>query len=332
MSTTWMVRAGEGGYLIDDFKSHSVVAIGWAELGDLSTISSKDELRQRIDRTYPEAVDRSRAVSANTVWKFLKEFKAGDIVMSYNPTTRMYLVGEISGPCRYDAALLEDYTNIRPVKWTGSVSRDDLSINARNSLGAIQTLFTVPSDVWEEIQGLLKGEKPARLEKDADAELQTIKLDIGDRAREFIKDLVQGLTPEEMQDFVAGLLRGMGYRTSVSAKGPDRGKDIVASPDGLGLEQPRIRVEVKHRPRQRMGAPEIRSFIGALRSSDKGLYVSTGGFSNEAQYEAERSNVPVTLADLDTLVDLLEQHYERLDAETRTLVPLTRVYWPADIK
>lgn len=30
-------------------------------------------------------------------------------------------------------------------------------------------------------------------------------------------------------------------------KGPDRGRDILASPDGLGLEEPRIIVEVKHR-------------------------------------------------------------------------------------
>jgi len=100
-----------------------------------------------------------------------------------------------------------------------------------------------------------------------------------------------------------------------------------ASPDGLGLEQPRIRVEVKHR-KGAMGAPEIRSFIGALRQGDKGLYISTGGFSKEASYEAERATVPVTLVDLDALVALLTEHYERLDAEARALVPLKRIYWP----
>lgn len=50
-----------------------------------------------------------------------------------------------------------------------------------------------------------------------------------------------------MQDLVAGLLRAMGYKTRVSPSGPDRGKDIVASPDGFGFESPRIVVEVKHR-------------------------------------------------------------------------------------
>jgi restriction system protein len=40
-----------------------------------------------------------------------------------------------------------------------------------------------------------------------------------------------------MQELVAGVLRGMGYKTIVSAKGPDRGRDILASPDGLGLSE-----------------------------------------------------------------------------------------------
>ncbi|MGE3166917.1 MAG: restriction endonuclease [Planctomycetota bacterium] len=50
---------------------------------------------------------------------------------------------------------------------------------------------------------------------------------------------------------------------------------MVASRDGLGLEAPRIRVEVKHRPREKIGAPAVRSFIGSLRSSNRGIYVST---------------------------------------------------------
>lgn len=34
---------------------------------------------------------------------------------------------------------------------------------------------------------------------------------------------------------VAGILRAMGYKTRISPPGSDRGKDVEASPDGLGL-------------------------------------------------------------------------------------------------
>lgn len=78
-----------------------------------------------------------------------------------------------------------------------------------------------------------------------------------------------------MQELVAGILRAMGYRNMILSPGPDRGKDIIASPDGLGLENPKIKVEVKHRTAQ-MGSQELRSFLAILREGDKGLYVSTG--------------------------------------------------------
>ena len=59
------------------------------------------------------------------------------------------------------------------------------------------------------------------------------------------------------------------------------------------------------------------------------LYVSTGGFTKEARYEADRANVPVRLLDLDGLVKLYVGSYDKADEETRALLPLTRIWWPA---
>ena len=132
---------------------------------------------------------------------------------------------------------------------------------------------------------------------------------------------------DEMQELVAGMLRAMGYKTKVSPAGPDRGKDIVASPDGFGFESPRIVVEVKHR-NAAMGADSIRSFLGGRHKDDKGLYVSTGGFTKDAQYEADRASIPISLMDLDGLVDGVLEHYEKMDAGVRAMIPLAKVYWP----
>jgi restriction system protein len=102
----------------------------------------------------------------------------------------------------------------------------------------------------------------------------------------------------------------------------------VASPDGFGFESPRIVVEVKHRTSS-MGSQEIRSFLGGRHKDDKGLYVSTGGFTKDARYEAERASIPLTLMDLDDLVMALLEHYETMDIDTQRLIPLRKVYWPA---
>ena len=147
-------------------------------------------------------------------------------------------------------------------------------------------------------------------------------------AFERIKDKINSLDWDEMQNLVAGVLRSMGYKTQVSPAGADRGKDIIASPDGFGFENPRIVVEVKHRKAQ-MGSQELRSFIGGRHKDDRGLYVSTGGFTKEARYEADRSTIPLTLWSLDDLVRALISNYDQVDIETKLLVPLKQTSLPA---
>lgn len=84
---------------------------------------------------------------------------------------------------------------------------------------------------------------------------------------------------------------------------------------------------MKHRTAA-MGSQEIRSFLGGRHDNDKGLYVSTGGFTKDARYEAERARIPVTLLDLDDLVKSLLEHYERMDIAMQRLIPLRKLYWP----
>lgn len=77
-----------------------------------------------------------------------------------------------------------------------------------------------------------------------------------------------------------------------------------------------------------MGSQEIRSFLGGRHEDDKGLYVSTGGFTKDARYEAERASIPLSLMDIDELVEAIIENYETLDNETKQLLPLRRLYWP----
>lgn len=149
-----------------------------------------------------------------------------------------------------------------------------------------------------------------------------------EQAAQRVQDMILQLDPWQIQDLVAALLRALGYRTLVSPTGADRGKDIIASKDGFGFERPRIVVEVKHR-REKMGAPDIRAFVGGRHSDDRGLYVSTGGFSQEALHEAERSNTVTHLMDLDALSRAILDNYDAFDDAGRNLLPLRRLYWPA---
>ncbi len=329
----WMIRAGEGGFRFEDFKAQSFVSIGWHEVGDLSKRSTREDFLTAVKSTYPQMRKGQIPSAAGQLFRYVREIEIDDTVITYSSEERVYLVGSVTSAYEFKPAL-GDHPNVRSIHWMGEINRDSLSVVARNSLGSTLTLFRIPEDVAAEILSLVptsaQGTTPP-LKSDDISETEQVEDLFRDqqlKSFEFIKDRVNSLAWDEMQELVAGLLRAMGYKTRISPSGSDRGKDIIASPDGLGFEDPRIVVEVKHRSAA-MGSQEIRSFLGGRHDNDKGLYVSTGGFSKDARYEAERGRIPVTLMDLDDLVKSLLEHYENMDIEMQRLIPLRKLYWPA---
>jgi restriction system protein len=324
---TWMVRAERDGILYSEFREQGYVGIGWSELGDLNAYASRAKITEAFQRAWPESRHQKVVNAIGCIDRFQNQMKIGDTVLTYDPPRRVYSVGTVTGDYLY-AQEKEETPHTRAVGWNSKeLSRDALSLATRNSLGSSLTQFQLSLDGETDVARAMSG-VPLDEQTNVTEESDDLLDDIASRSAEFIKDRIVRLEWDEMQELVAGILRAMGYKTRVSPPGADRGKDIVASPDGFGFEDPRIVVEVKHRPRSSMGAPEIRGFLGGRHPGDKGLYVSTGGFSKDALYEAERANIPVALMDLNALVAALLDHYESLDAQTRQLVPLTRVYWP----
>jgi restriction system protein len=336
MERMWMVRA-EGGTLYDLFRQRSSAAIGWTELAENAKPGMTRQQLIEIYRTVDPLAKPGTAISgASQVWRFIHEIKEGDWVVTYSPPNRTYMIGKVQGASEYKPEWKDDGMALaRAIAWKpDDIDRDTLSQPAKNSLGSTLTVFMVPQAAAQEVlaaaAGKLAQDKVPYQVADqvVDEEIVDPLKNVESLAFERIKDLISALEWDEMQELVAGILRAMGYKTQVSPAGPDRGKDIIASPDGFGFEDPRIVVEVKHR-KVKIGAPDIRSFVGGRHKNDRGLYVSTGGFSLDAHYEADRASIPLTLWTLDNLVRALVEHYDATDTETKRRVPLRRMYWPA---
>ncbi|WP_034917125.1 restriction endonuclease [Erwinia sp. 9145] len=330
----WMIR-GDGGKLYDDFRDRQIVGIGWSQLAPLVKPGlSRAQLLALYQEVDPLSKLGTARSGASQVWRFVNEIQKNDWVITYSPANRTYLLGKVISEFQYHPEWVEEGMGIaRQVKWNGEeIDRDRLSAATKNTLGSTLTVFQLPEYALEE---LLLDKKPSidvvtqnPTTMDEDEAISDPLRDIETQAREGIKDRVNALDPKEMEHLVAGVLRSMGYKTQVSPVGPDRGKDIIASPDGFGFENPRIVVEVKHRKGQ-MGSQQIRSFIGGRHKDDRGLYVSTGGFTKDSRYEADRSTIPLTLWTLDDLVRTLIENYEQVDIETKLLVPLKKTFLPA---
>lgn len=276
----------------------------------------------------PEENANRLANFAGQLYRFAHEAESNDWVVSYDQGNRQYLVGRMNGGYRYAPSEFSEYPHVRGVTWSGKIPRSILSVDARNSLGATQTVFEI-TDYIPEFQDALAGRQPT-------APTTSVPLppgedyyrEVQERAEGIISDNLDRLDGYSFQDLVGGLLRAMGYRTQESPRGPDGGIDIRAGTDGLLLTDPIIRVQVKHR-KGRVGAPEIQQLVGSIGGGGRGLFVSTGGFTKDARREADRASKPITLLDGEDFVNLLTEHYEELDVELRDLVPLKRVWLPA---
>ena len=249
MARMWMVR-GEGGSLYDAFRERGVAAVGWSQLARHAKPGvDRQQLIALYQTAEPQAKQGTVVSGASQVWRFVNEIQDGDWIVTYSPANRLYSIGKVTGPAEHHPEWVEQGMPLaRKVQWQAQeLPRDSLGSSAKNSLGSTLTLFEVPPNAAAEIQAVLKG-APAPVAED-EAEEATVDplAGIEERARERIKDLIINLGWKDMQELVAGILRAMGYKTQVSPDGADRGKDIVASPDGFGFEHPRIVVEVKHR-------------------------------------------------------------------------------------
>ena len=333
----WFVRAGRNGIYAEHFIQSEVVAIGWGEVGGITPEMSDDEIRRRFEGHWPDEKHQTRITWAGQVKRFLREVAVGDRVTMYDPETRLYHTGNILAPAVLQSRMIDSQERpefVRNVSWTGSRSRDELSRTTRNTLGSSLTLFLVSKSASNELLGGASGSDLSGTSVESmtselgESEAEDLLEELISRSEQLVEDKIAALDWQEIQELVAGILRSMGQRTRVSKPGPDRGVDIFASPDGLGLVEPRIFVEVKHRS-GRVGSQAVRAFLGGRQKGDRCLYVSTGGFTTDARYEAERSSIPITLISMPELRELLIDYYETLDSVSRSLVPLRKFFLPA---
>jgi len=103
MSNAWMVRAGEGGEVIDAF-SRGFVAIGWQNVGDLSGAKTPDAVRELYLRAFPGEKRGRSSGNIAILFKVRNVIHPGDNVISYDPQNREYLVGTITSEYIFDAS------------------------------------------------------------------------------------------------------------------------------------------------------------------------------------------------------------------------------------
>lgn len=326
--SAWMVRAGNTNELVDVFIENGIVAVGWSELGDLSECPTRKEIKQRYTEVYEKRKDGRINTDAGQLHTVINRIQDGDLVLTYDKDAREYYVGTVTGPYQYNPeATLESYPHTRPIDWEETtLSRDDFTSSVQNTLGSALTVFSL-ENCRSEIEDRRSG-TPVTTDEEIDDSPPFIE-EVESRSEELISDIVADIDPFDLEELVAAVLRAMGYTAQTTQQGPDYGVDVIAHPDALGFEDPHVKVQVKHTTTS-VGNEDIGRFLGTISEDQKGLYVSTGGYTRPALREARSRSQHVTLLDRDDFIDLLLEYYPDLEQEYKAMVPLKQVYIPTE--
>ena len=200
-----------------------------------------------------------------------------------------------------------------------------------------EELYKLISKGYREWEAANKKEKKQLQDLDEDEDLESnfiqqqksIIDQVEEDASTGIRDFVNQKNPYEFQDMVGALLEAMGYHvSSIAERGPDGGIDIIAYTDPLGTRQPRIIVQVKHKPESAISSDEIQKLAGTLkRNGDVGIFVTSGRFSKPSVKESVHSREHIELIDFDRFIALWQEYYNKMTDEQKGLLPLHPIYF-----
>lgn len=142
---------------------NGTIAIGWKDLGDVSQMKSKEELRQKYMEVYGDEKNLTR--DCNSIWSFYNEISLGDVIIARRGTKKIIGIGTVTRTPFYDeekgkgrVANLTDhfYSNFINVKW------EEKEIKFDKIVFSFYTIYEISE---EKYQSLTKGTPPEEREE-----------------------------------------------------------------------------------------------------------------------------------------------------------------------
>lgn len=315
-----------GIHTTDDFLflNDNVIALGWKDFGDCGCLEpTREAFKAHYAKSYPEGKKGAVATSAGMLYRFTLEVKVGDYIVFPSKTDRKINIGVVESDFYYEESA-PIYVQRRRVKWLKHLPRTAFSQGALYELGSVLSFFTLKNYGEEYIRALDENFQPATAMAEPDSTVAATAEDIIDATEDFIlKELSRQLKGYALEEFVAELLRAMGYRCTVSPQGGDGGIDITAYKDEL---PPRILVQVKSQD-SAIKESTIQSLKGAMREGDYGLFVTLSDYTPNARKYLQSTPIIRGINGTE-LVDLVLKYYDQLSDKYRKLIPLKKVYIP----
>lgn len=333
----YLVRGGRNGEDEDLSLTQNLAMIGFREVPSMDGVKDYDAVFKLVSEALAGRKPRALGNFAGQLWAFTILMDVGDIVVMPRKLTSQIAIGRVTGPYQYCEVNAEN-RHTRAVDWVRpEVPRSTFAQDLLYSFGAFMTVCNVSrNDAVGRVQAVLEGKPdpglnvslpPRKKPHPGDDPPETLP-DLAQLAHDQIVAQIQTcFVGHDLTRLVDAVLQADGWVTTVSPPGPDGGVDILAGRGTLGLDGPRLCVQVKSQDSP-ADVTVYRTLQGTMQTYkvEQGLLVCWGGFNRAVRQESKQGHFIVRLWDSSNLVDVIYRNYERLPAEIQAELPLKRVW------
>jgi restriction system protein len=331
--TVWLVRAGSHGDQESIALDQGIACVGWDEIGDLAPHQTVDEIAVVLRVAKPQDPEASIMNQSRQLHAFAHRIKKGDLIVLPLKSRSQIAFGRAEGPYKYRPELGSGAMHTRSVRWLRTdVPRTSVGQDLLYSLGAFLTVCQIQRNNAEaRLEAVAAGIKDPGSEKPVDPDPQPdveSHPDIEQLAQDqLLKHVMEKFKGHRMARLVEAVLQSEGYTTKLSPPGPDGGVDILAGRGALGLEGPRLCVQVKS-SESPADVTTLRTLQGSMSTfkSEQGLLVAWGGLNGPAEKESRHSYFAVRVWDSAALLDAVFRNYDTLASDVKAELPLKRIW------
>jgi len=334
----YLVRGGRFGEDEDYAFENGLAIIGFRGFPSLANLGDYPAVSNLVTVAQPELKPRA-AGNSGQLWAFSVAMKEGDIVVLPRKLTSQIALGRVKGPYQY-LKIGEEFRHVRPVEWIRlDIPRTTFEQDLLYSFGAFMTVCTITRNNAEVRVGAVLDGKPDPgpviggqgiggqrgiaddSETVSDSDLPQLAQD------QIIAHIQTRFAGHALASLVDAVLCAEGWETRVSPPGPDGGMDILAGRGSLGLDEPRLCVQVKSQ-----GHPAdvivYRTLQGSMQTfgANQGLLMCWGGFTRSVLSESRQAHFSIRLWDSRNLLEAIYRSYERLPAEIQAELLLKQVW------
>ncbi len=310
---------------------------------DLTEIHDREILRKLVGDVY----GGSKNVVANLtgqLWTLRTRIQVGDFMVLPIRSTSQIAIGEVIGGYKY-LKNQEDPSrrHVIQVKWLKTdISKALLKQDLVYQLGSALTIFEVGNnDAAYRLEKVLNGvPDPGARAEGASAsansspnladDIESPVVDLEEIAADGVaKRLQEDFKGHDLSLLVEAILTSEGFVCRNSPPGADGGVDILAGTGTLGMDAPRLVVQVKSQT-SAVSDTVLQQLNGAIHrfQADQALLVTFGGVTSQARAYLDTQYFKIRVWTMSDIVKFVHKHYPSFDESIQRRLRLKQIWIP----